>query len=126
MIYSSTPQAARSANSHRSKPIALLALTAAALSLPMTASAGDTQKITAKAYGQHISVAVPMALLSTDDGTVKIYRALERKAEKSCKTTIRLAVSPSLSVRRCTAMLLDGFVADLDDEGMTALHAESA
>lgn len=93
-----------------------------ALSVPLAASAATTQKITASAYGERISVTVPMDLLATDAGTTRLYKALQRKAERSCKTVISQRLGRLVSVDRCSGKLMDGFVAKLDHAGISALH----
>lgn len=103
-------------------PVAM-ALTLAVTAVPMTAAAATTQKITASAHGQRISVKVPTNLLATEDGAARLYRALESKAEKSCKRTIPMRLGESVPVKRCARELLNGFIAELDHDGMTALHA---
>lgn len=100
-----------------------LAFAVAATALPLSASAATTQKISASAHGERVSVKVPTDLLATEDGTARLYRALERKAEKSCKVVIPQRLGNSIPVKRCKGELMDGFVAALDDAGMTALHA---
>ncbi|GHA97171.1 hypothetical protein GCM10009069_20260 [Algimonas arctica] len=102
-----------------------LAFTLAATALPLSASAATTQKISATAHGERVSVSVQTDLLATEEGTARLYRALEHKAKKSCKTTIPLRLGRSVPVKRCTDDLMDGFVAVLDDAGMTALHTDA-
>lgn len=101
------------------------AFAVAAMAVPMVASAATAQTITAKAHGEKISVTVPTDLLTTEEGAARIYRALQRKAEKSCKKTIPIRLGASVNVKRCTGKLLDGFVAELDHAGMTTLHASA-
>lgn len=103
-------------------PVAM-ALTLVATTLPMTASAATTQKISARVSGEVISVSVPLDLLTTEAGVVRLYSALERKADNACKKTIPMRLGRSVNVNKCTAALMDDFIADLDDAGMTARHA---
>lgn len=93
-----------------------------AMTLPLTAFAATGQKISARAHGERISVTVPMEVLSTEDGVVRVYRALERKAERSCKTTIPQRLGQSIPLSSCTRDLMDGFVEALDHDGLTAMH----
>lgn len=99
-----------------------LAFIVAGTALPLSASAATAQKITASVYGERVSVNVPIDLLTTEDGKARLYRALERKAVKSCKITIPQRLGRSVSVKRCTSNLMDEFVSELDDAGITALH----
>jgi UrcA family protein len=103
-----------------------LAFIVAGTAIPLSASAATTQKISATAHGERVSVNVPMDLLATEDGTAKLYRALKRKAEKSCKIVIPQRLGRSVSVGKCKSELMDGFIAALDDAGMTALHTDAS
>lgn len=93
------------------------------LGLPMTASAATAQKISASAWGEVISVSIPIELLTTEDGAARIYAALERKANTACKKTIPMRVGRTVNVKKCTAELMGDFIADLDNADMTARHA---
>lgn len=109
------------------KPIARTALLAGALmmtALPAAAQVAAKVEISAKSNGERITVAVPTSLMTSDDGMEKLYTALQRKAEKSCKVTIPMRIGSSVTVGRCTRKLMNGFVADLDHSGMAALHAQ--
>jgi len=94
----------------------------AVTTLPLTAAAATGQKISASAHGERVSVTVPLDVLSTEDGAIRVYRALERKAKKSCKMTIPQRLGRSVPLTSCTRDLMDGFIAELDDAGLTALH----
>lgn len=92
------------------------------LSVPLAASAATSQKITATAYSVRISVNVPMDLLATDAGTTRLYEALQRKAERSCKTVVSQRLGRLVSRHRCSGELMDGFIEELDHAGIKALH----
>jgi UrcA family protein len=102
-----------------------VALTLAATALPLSAFAATTQKISATAYGESVSVSVPTDLLATEEGAAKLYRALELKAKSSCKRTIPQRLGRSVNMKRCAGELMDGFVDALDDANITALHTET-
>jgi len=67
-----------------------------------------------------------MDLLATEGGTGEFYWALKRKVEKSCKLVIPQRLGRSVSVGQCKSELMDGFIAALDDAGMTALHTDAS
>lgn len=106
--------------------LAAIGLLAMPLSAQAADQAADKVKISATSNGERITLSVPMHLLETDEGTRKLYTALERRAEKSCKTTIPMRRGNSVPVGQCTKRLMKGFVADLDDDGLAAVHADKS
>ena len=102
-------------------------LLAAMAVLPMSASAADEAKtkVTAEAYGEEVTITVPMNMLETDEGASTLYAALNTKAEKSCKTTIPKRIGQRVSLRRCKAELMDDFVAGIDNETLTSIHQKA-
>jgi UrcA family protein len=110
------------------KPLTATALLSGGIALLSTsafAAATNTQKVTANAYGEDVTITVPMDLLDTEEGTRSLYAALERRAEKSCKTTIPLRVGHPISAKRCKNTLMDDFVTEISDEGLSALHQKN-
>ena len=103
---------------------ALLLSAIAMTALPVAAQAAEKIEISARSNGERITVSVPAELLETQDGMEKLYSALQRKAEKSCKTTIPMRTRGNISTSRCTRKLMKGFVAELDHGGMAALRAQ--
>ena len=95
--------------------------------LPLSASAAEamTTKVTAEAYGEEVTLTIPMDMLATEEGANRLYTALDTKAEKSCKTTIPKRLGQRVSVRRCKAELMDGFVEGIDHETLTSLHEKA-
>lgn len=102
-------------------------LLAAIAVLPMSASAAETTKtkVTAEAYGEQVTVSIPMDMLETEEGATTLYTALDSKAEKSCKITIPRKIGQKVSVRRCKAELMDDFVTEIGHETLTALHQKA-
>lgn len=69
------------------------------------------------------SVSIPNELLTTEEGAARLYSALERKANTACKKTIPMRVGRTVNVKKCTAELMDDFIADLDNADMTTRPA---
>lgn len=103
------------------------ALLGATIMLPMSAAAIDAgkTKVTAEVYGEKVSVTVPMDMLATEEGASKLYAALDRRAEKSCKITIPQKIGHSVSLKRCKSELMDDFVTEINHETLTELHQKA-
>ena len=107
--------------------VASAALLGAAMLLPISAMAADGEKtkVSATAYGETVTVTVPMAMLETEEGAAKLYSALDRRAEKSCKTTIPQKIGRSVSKNRCKTDLMNDFVNEIDHATLTSLHQKA-
>ena len=64
--------------------------------------------------------------LATDYGVERVYKALERKAETSCKTPGRVPITVRNFENQCAQQLLEDFVIDVDNGNLTRYHASQS
>lgn len=102
-------------------PLSMVAI-AALLVAPSTAFAATSVKLTAKSYGERVSMTVPMDTLAEDNGAAAVYDTMAKRVEAACKRDIPKKIGRAVRMSKCTRQLMDGFVEDLDHAGVTALH----
>lgn len=100
------------------KIITTLAVACAASFAVMPAHAGTANAV---------SVTVDRADLMTEAGTARIYYRLQRTAENVCQANEgRVSIKQKVVADQCAARLMDGFVAQIRSQRMTAFHSEVA
>jgi len=87
---------------------------------------GGTVAITAPALANPATDIVTTTIdkrdLATDYGVKRVYKALERVAENSCKTSGRAPIRIRRYENQCAQQLLDDFVLDVDNGSLTQYH----
>ena len=98
------------------KIITTLAVACAASFAAMPAQAGTAS----------VSVNIDRADLMSEAGTARIYYRLQQTAENACQANEgRVSLKQKVAAEACAERLMDGFVAQLRSQRMSALHSEA-
>lgn len=93
-----------------------------AMLAPMAASASTSVEVSARSNGERIQLDVATDMLATDEGAAQVYASMKKRAMAACKREIPRKTGKKLRVKSCTRKLVNGFVKDLDDGRVSALH----
>lgn len=103
-----------------------IALGAAALMFaPSVTMAATSVDVSARSYGEVVEMTVDMDTLAGEEGATQIYKAMKARADAACKRDIPRITGKKVRMKKCMKQLVGGFVRDLDDERVTALHKEA-
>jgi len=91
-----------------------LALATAFIAVPVQAYISSTDSV---------SVKIDQRDLKTQVGVERIYKRLATKAENTCRNSGTRSLKAKAIEKNCTRILLDSFVADLDNVSLTTYHS---